>query len=56
MVMSCVHLPGQNQLPVWPSLALVDVGDKGSLKVSERVKADVDVCNIEKSSLDIWCE
>ena len=39
MVMSCVHLPGQIQLPVSPSLALVDVG--------ECVKEDVDVCNLE---------
>ena len=39
MVMSRVHLPGQIQLPVSPSLALEDVG--------ECVKEDVDVCNIE---------
>ena len=34
MVMSCMHLPGQIQLPVSPSLALEDVGDQGSLQVS----------------------
>ena len=34
MVMSRVHLPGQIQLPVLPSLALEDVGDQGSLGVS----------------------
>ena len=34
MVMSRVHLPGQIQLPVSPSLALEDVGDQGSLGVS----------------------
>ena len=31
--MSCVHLPGQIQLPVSPSLDLEDVGDQGSLEV-----------------------
>ena len=41
MVMSRVHLPGQIQLPVLPSLALEDVSDQGS------AKADVDVCNLE---------
>ena len=41
MVMLRVHLPGQIQLPVSPSLALEDVGDQGS------VKADVYVCNLE---------
>ena len=35
MVMSHVHLPGQIQLPVSPSLALEDVGDQGSLGVCE---------------------
>ena len=34
MVMSRVHLPGQIQLLVSPSLALEDVGDQGSLGVS----------------------
>ena len=34
MVMSRMHLPGQIQLPVSPSLALEDVGDQGSLGVS----------------------
>ena len=34
MVMSRVHLPGQIQLPVSPSLSLEDVGDQGSLGVS----------------------
>ena len=36
MVMSHVHLPGQIQLPVSPSLALAleDVGDQASLEVS----------------------
>ena len=33
-VMTCVHLPGQIQLPVLPSLALEDVGDQGTLGVS----------------------
>ena len=32
---SRVHLPGQIQLPVSPSLALEDLGDQGSLGVSE---------------------
>ena len=44
--MSCVHLPGQIQIPVLPSLALEDMGDQGSLGVSV-FKADVDVCNLE---------
>ena len=34
MVMSYMHLPEQIQVPVWPSLALEDVGDQGSLGVS----------------------
>ena len=34
MVMSCVNLPGQTQLPVSPSLALEDLGEQGSLGVS----------------------
>ena len=46
MVMPCMHLPGQIQLPVLPPLALEDVGDQGSLG-SECVKADVRVCNLE---------
>ena len=46
MVMLCVHLSGQIQLPVSPSLALEAVGDQGSLG-SECVKGDVDVCNLE---------
>ena len=45
MVMSCVHLLGQIQLPVSPSLALEELGDQGSLGMS--VKADVDVCSLE---------
>ena len=47
MVMSRVHLPGQIQLPVSPSLALEDVGDQGSLGVSVLFLADVNVCNLE---------
>ena len=34
MVMLCVHLPGQIQLPGSPSLTLEEVGDQGSLGVS----------------------
>ena len=34
MVMLRMHLPGQIQLPVLPSLALEDVRDQGSLGVS----------------------
>ena len=32
MVMLTMHLPGQIQLPVSPSLALEDVGDQGILE------------------------
>ena len=34
MVMLRLHLPGQIQLPVSPSLTLEEVGDQGSLGVS----------------------
>ena len=34
MVMSRMHLPGQIQLPVSPSLALDNMGDQGSIGVS----------------------
>ena len=44
MVMSRVHLPGQIQLPVSPSLALEDVGDQRSFGVSV---LGVNVCNLE---------
>ena len=47
MVMSRLHLPGQIQLPLSPSLALEDVCDHGSLVYILRVRADVDVCNLE---------
>ena len=44
MVMSHVHLPGQIQLPVLPSLALEDVGDRGSL--GESVLKRMSMCAI----------
>ena len=43
MVMSRVHLPGQIQLPVSPSLALEVMGARPRMSLSECVKADVDV-------------
>ena len=46
MVMSRVHLPGQIQLLVSPSLVLEDMGDQGSLGVSV----------LKRRSLEIWCE
>ena len=46
MVKLRVHLPGQIQLSVLPTLALEDVGKQGSLGASV-LKADVDVCNLE---------
>ena len=49
MVMSLVHLPGQIQLPVSPSLALDDVGDQGSLGVS--VLKQMSMCATMKASI-----
>ena len=42
MVMSRVHLPGQIQLPVLPSLALEDVRDQGRL--GESVLKQMSMC------------
>ena len=49
MVMSRMHLPGQIQLPVSPSLALEDVGDQGGLGVS--VLKQMSICATQKASI-----
>ena len=49
MVMWHVHLPGQIQLPVSPSLALEDVGDQGGLGVS--VLKRMSMCATKKASI-----
>ena len=55
MVMSWVHLPGQIQLPISPSLALEDVGAQGSLGVSVLKRMSMSATP-EQRSLEIWCE